>query len=175
MAAFASASASRMRSSPPSGTNSSRGSTSRSPRAVDTTLDRFNLVFDGIPEADWSVNAADPDAQQVRRVAMPEFCSRPRQVNRRLALWSLSHMGPRWSSAIGSLTTPTRAHGTPRDSSMTSVTDQLTLGAAPSVTSRAVVAIQTDRLTRACVAGAAIGFVPSCCCCGTSACDRCGG
>ncbi len=44
---------------------------------------------------------------------------------------------------------------------MTSVTDQLTLGTAPArVTSRAVVAAKTDRVTLACVAGAAIGFVP---------------
>ncbi len=40
---------------------------------IDTTLDRFNIVFEGIPESGWSVNATDADAQQVRRVAMPEF------------------------------------------------------------------------------------------------------
>jgi hypothetical protein len=40
---------------------------------VDTTLDRFNLVFVGIPESDWFVDAASADARQVRRVTMPAF------------------------------------------------------------------------------------------------------
>jgi hypothetical protein len=42
---------------------------------VDTTLDRFNLAFEGIPESNWSVDALVADAQQVRRVTRPAYLS----------------------------------------------------------------------------------------------------
>ena len=104
MAACASASASPMLSSPPTGTSSGQQSASRSPSSIDTTLDRFNLVFEGIPESNWSVNATDADAQQVRRVATPEFVFRPRTSQRAIGVEVTHSLGPRWSSAIASLT-----------------------------------------------------------------------
>ena len=61
---------------------------------IDTTLDRFNLVFEGIHESDWSVNATDADAQQVRRVATPKFVFASTESQRAIGVEVTHSLGP---------------------------------------------------------------------------------
>jgi hypothetical protein len=62
---------------------------------VDATLDRINIDFDGIPESNWSVSATDADAQQVRRVASPEFVFQSRASQQAIGVAITQSWGPR--------------------------------------------------------------------------------
>lgn len=44
---------------------------------IDTSLDRFNLVFDGVAEPDWHVKAAETDGNQIMTVALPHLLFPP--------------------------------------------------------------------------------------------------
>jgi hypothetical protein len=62
---------------------------------VDTELDRFDLLFDGMPDPNWSVSASDADAQQIRRVARPVFVFPSSQSQRDLGIAVTARLGPR--------------------------------------------------------------------------------